>query len=203
MKPGIRRLLDELRGARVLVVHPQDTEGEALIDQLRRIGCKVSGMWPPPRELPRDVDTAFVLVEAGETPALAASVSEDGPTFVAIVDYENPTMLKRLLDSNAHGVVNKPIRSFGILSSLVLARSMHGYTRRLEKKVQKLEETLKARRDVDKAVKILVELKKISESDAYELIRQQATEKRLSMAQIAVTIVGAQDVFGGLGLLGK
>ncbi|MGZ3282907.1 MAG: ANTAR domain-containing protein, partial [Xanthobacteraceae bacterium] len=88
-----------------------------------------------------------------------------------------------------------------ILSSLVLARSLHGYTRRLEGKVQKLEETLKARRDVDKAVKILVTLKKIGEAEAYELIRAQATQKRLSMAQIATTIIGAQDVMAGLGLI--
>ena len=152
-------------------------------------------------ELPNDVDTVFHLVETSETPAFVASASEGGPTFVAIVDYENPTVLRRLLDSNAHGVINKPIRPFGILSSLVLARSMHGYTRRLESKVQKLEETLKARRDVDKAVKILVTLKKIGEAEAYELIRSQATQKRLSMAQIAATIIGAQDVMAGLGLI--
>jgi AmiR/NasT family two-component response regulator len=200
MKPGIRRLIDDLRGARVLVVHPHDAEGEALIDQLKRIGCNVRGMWPPPAELPGDVDTVFHLVEAGDTPALTASATDDGPTFVAIVDYENPTVLKRLLDSNAHGVVNKPIRSFGILSALVLARSMHGYTRRLERKVQKLEETLKARRDIDKAVKILVALKQIGEAEAYELIRQQATQKRLTMAQIATTFIGAQEVLDGLGL---
>src|SRR5207237_1753441 len=108
-------------------------------------------------------------------------------TFIAIVDYENPTILKRLLDSNAHGVVYTPIRSFGILSSLVLARSLRGYTRRLEGKVQKLEDTLKARRDVDKAVKILVALKKISEFEAYELVRQQATQKRLTMAEISAS----------------
>src|SRR6266568_6824801 len=182
MKPGIRRLIEDLRGARVLVVHPRDAEGDALIDQLKRIGCNVRGMWPPPAEMPRDVDTVFHYVEASETPAFPASAVDDGPTLVAIVDYENPTILKRLLDSNAHGVVNKPIRSFGILSSLVLARSLRGYTRRLESKVQKLEDTLKARRDVDKAVKILVCLKKVSEFDAYELIRQQATQRRLTMA---------------------
>jgi two-component system, response regulator PdtaR len=203
MKPGIRRLIDDLRGARVLVVHPRDTQGDALIDQLKRIGCNVRGMWPPPSEMPRDVDTVFHVVEAAETPAFTASATDDGPTFVAIIDYENPTVLKRLLDSNAHGVVNKPIRPYGILSSLVLARSVHGYTRRLEGKVQKLEETLKARRDVDKAVKILVALKRIGETEAYELIRQQATQKRLSMAEIAATIVGAQEVFGGLGLIGE
>ncbi|KIZ47861.1 MULTISPECIES: ANTAR domain-containing protein [Rhodopseudomonas] len=202
MKPGIRRLIEELRGARVLVVHPRDVEGDALIDQLKRIGCNVRGMWPPPAELPNDVDTVFHLVETAETPAFVASASEDGPTFVAIVDYENPTVLKRLLDSNAHGVVNKPLRPFGILSSMVLARSLRGYTRRLEIKVQKLEETLKARRDVDKAVKILVTLKKIDEAQAYELIRSQATQKRLSMAQVAATVISAQDVMTGLGLIG-
>ena len=201
MKPGIRRLMEDLRGARVLVVHPRDAEGDALIDQLKRIGCNVRGLWPPPPEIPRDVDTVFHLVETAETPDFTASATDDGPTFVAIIDYENPTVLKRLLDSNAHGVVNKPIRSFGILSSLVLARSAHGYARRLQGKVQKLEETLKARRDVDKAVKILVTLKKIGETEAYELIRQQATQKRLSMAQIATTIIGAQEVLGGLGLM--
>ena len=201
MKPGIRRLMEDLRGARVLVVRPRDAEGDALIDQLKRIGCNVRGLWPPPAEIPRDVDTVFHLVEAAETPDFTASATDDGPTFVAIIDYENPTVLKRLLDSNAHGVVNKPIRSFGILSSLVLARSAHGYARRLQGKVQKLEETLKARRDVDKAVKILVTLKKIGETEAYELIRQQATQKRLSMAQIAATIIGAQEVLGGLGLM--
>src|ERR1700733_2693935 len=181
MKPGIRRLIEELRGARVLVVHPRDEQGDALIDQLKRIGCNVRGMWPPPTELPRDIDTVFHLVESAETIGATASATEDGPTFVAIVDYENPTVLKRLLDSNAHGVVNKPIRSFGILSSLVLARSLRGYTRRLDAKVAKLEETLKARRDVHKAVQILVGLKKIGEVEAYELIRQQATQKRLTM----------------------
>jgi two-component system, response regulator PdtaR len=202
MKPGIRRLIEDLRGARVLVVHPRDEQGDALIDQLKRIGCNVRGMWPPPTELPRDIDTVFHLVESAETIGATASATENGPTFVAIVDYENPTVLKRLLDSNAHGVVNKPIRPSGILSSLVLARSVHGYTRRLENKVGKLEETLKARRDVDKAVKILVALMQIGEMEAYELIRQQATQKRLSIAQIAATIIGAREVFGGLGLIG-
>jgi len=201
MKPGVRRLIEDLRGARVLVIHPRDAEGEALIDQLKRIGCNVRGVWPPPPVIPNDIDTVFQLVESSEDTVFPASSNEHPLTLVAIVDYENPTILKRLLDSNAHGVVNKPIRSFGILSSLVLARSLRGYTRRLEGKVQKLEDTLKARRDVDKAVKILVALKKISEFEAYELIRQQATQKRLTMAEISASIINAQEMLGGLGVL--
>ena len=202
MKPGVRRLIEDLRGARVLVIHPRDAEGEALIDQLKRIGCNVRGVWPPPPAIPREIDTVFQFVDSSEDAVFPSSSDEHPLTLVAIVDYENPTILKRLLDSNAHGVVNKPIRSFGILSSLVLARSLRGYTRRLEGKVQKLEETLKARRDVDKAVKILVGLKRVTEIEAYELIRQQATQKRLTMAEIAVSIINAQETLGGLGVLG-
>jgi two-component system, response regulator PdtaR len=201
MKPGVRRLIEDLRGARVLVIHPRDAEGEALIDQLRRIGCNVQGVWPPPVTIPHDIDTVFQIVETSEDTIFPTTASEHPVTLVAIVDYENPTILKRLLDSNAHGVVNKPIRSFGILSSLVLARSLRGYSRRLEGKVQKLEETLKARRDVDKAVKILVGLKRVNEIEAYELIRQQATQRRLTMAEVAVSIISAQETLGELGVL--
>jgi AmiR/NasT family two-component response regulator len=201
MKPGVRRLIEDLRGARVLVIHPRDAEGEALIDQLRRIGCNVQGVWPPPATIPHDIDTVFQIVETSGDTIFPTSASEHQVTLVAIVDYENPTILKRLLDSNAHGVVNKPIRSFGILSSLVLARSLRGYSRRLEVKVQKLEETLKARRDVDKAVKILVGLKGVNEIEAYELIRQQATQRRLTMAEVAVSIISAQETLGELGVL--
>lgn len=201
MKPAIRRVIEELRGAQMLVVHPRDSECDALIHQLQRIGCAVRHAWPPPDALPGDVDTIFHLVEANDLPAFAI-MPEDGPTLIAIVEYENPTVLKRLLDSNAHGVVQKPIRSFGILSTMVLARSLRGYAQRLNVKVRKLEDTLKARRDVDKAVKILVALKQISETEAYELMRTQATQKRLSMGQIAATIIGAQELLGGLGLFG-
>jgi two-component system, response regulator PdtaR len=201
MKPGVRRLIEDLRGARVLVIHPRDAEGDALIDQLKRIGCNVRGVWPPPPVIPHDVDTVFQFVDSSEDTVFPVGSNERELTLIAIVDYENPTILKRLLDSNAHGVVNKPIRSLGILSSLVLARSLRGYTRRLEGKVQKLEDTLKARRDVDKAVKILVALKQISEFEAYELVRQQATQKRLTMAEIAMSIINAQEMLGGLGVL--
>lgn len=190
--------MDDLRGARILVIHPRDREGETLIDQLKRFGCDVQGLWPAPAHLPTQYDTVFLLLE----PDQSIAVPDERPTLVAIVDYENPTVLKKALDISAEGVVNKPLRAFGILSALVLARAQHGYVGRLNTKVRKLEETLKARREVDKAVRILMSLKKVDEAEGYEILRQQATQKRLSMAEIARGIIQAQEALGGLGLLG-
>jgi two-component system, response regulator PdtaR len=46
-------------------------------------------------------------------------------------------------------------------------RAVDNYQGRLEGKINKLEETLRARRDVEKAIRILMELKNIEENDAY------------------------------------
>jgi AmiR/NasT family two-component response regulator len=203
MKPGTRKLISDLREMCVLVVHPDDSERRALINQLKRFGCQVRVAWPPTAEPAGDIDTIFQLVDSSEDTRPPPPVRVGGPTFLAIVEFENPVVLKQLLDHSAHGVITKPIRPFGILSALVLARSMNGYAHRLETKVKKLEETLKGRRDVEKAVKYLVTIKSVTEMEAYEMLRRQATQKRISMARVAATILGARDVPDGMGLLGE
>lgn len=198
MSGSTRELLDALRSTRVLVLHPADHEREALLGQLRRIGCEAQAAWPAPRDLPMGVDVVFLLVEQGSRPSPTWTIAETGPTLIAIIEYENPVALKALLDSNAHGVVVKPLRPFGILSALALARALHGYARRVEAKARRLEETLRARRDVEKAARILAAMRGVSESQAYELIRAQATRKRVSMAVIAARLIDAQDVLKDL-----
>jgi len=53
MGRGIKKVLDDLRAVRILVLHPRDDDGDALIRQLRRIGCDVRAAWPIPDEVPK------------------------------------------------------------------------------------------------------------------------------------------------------
>jgi AmiR/NasT family two-component response regulator len=185
----------DLRDTRVLVVHPADHEIDELLRHLRRIGCQVRLAWPAPALLPAEADVVFFAVSAsGATPLPQPSPGTD-PALIAIVDYENPTALKSLLDSNAHCFVSKPIRPSGILSSLVMARALHGYQGRLLAKVAKLEETLRSRREIERATRILMEVKGLTEDRAYQLIRQQATAQRLAMGVVARSIITAHRVF--------
>lgn len=194
MSAGVRQLMEDLRSRRVLVVHPLDREGDALVAQLKRIGCQVKTAWPAPRFLPDETDTVFCLIDKNAADAPGWMLEDRTPTFIAIIDYENPTILRAVLDANAHGVISKPIRAFGILSTLVLARSQHSYTARLDGKVRRLEETLKSRRDIEKAVRILATMRGLAETEAYEFVRGQATKRRVSMAQIAAAIITTQDL---------
>jgi AmiR/NasT family two-component response regulator len=187
--------LRELRGMRVLVIHPADHEIDELVRHLRRIGCQARLLWPAPPALPPDADVVFFAIcPTGPAVVLQPAPGAE-PSLIAIVDYENPTALKSLLDSNAHCFINKPIRPSGILSSLVMARALHGYQGRLLAKVAKLEETLRSRREIERATRILMEVKGLSEDRAYQLIRQQATAQRLTVGVVARSIITAHRVF--------
>lgn len=196
------RLFDDLRHLRVAVIHPPGEDRDILVNQLKRIGCQVAWIWPFSAAAPADTDVIFFLVDR-ENEAIASWCSAESDTvLIALIDYENPTILKALLSTNARGVITKPLRAFGILSTLVLARASTSYEKRLLNKVGKLEETLRSRRDIEKAVNILVERKNISPGDAYEEIRRQATAQRITVAQIAAGLIQANEAFSKLGLLG-
>jgi len=198
MAIGIKRLFDELRGISVAVIHPPGADCNVLLDQLRRIGCPVRALWPYPPAPPADTDVVFVLVpaERGSEP-LWSGVDSDA-VVIALVEYENPTVLKGILDLNAQAVINKPFRPTGVLSTLILARSTKGYQDRLLSKVKKLEETLRSRREIERAVKLLAERQGVTDIQAYEQIRRQASSKRIAILEVCAAINSAGSVLDGL-----
>lgn len=200
MSAGARRILEDLRRARVLVVHPRDDDGTALLEHLRRLGCGVEAAWPPPAALPDGVDTVFALLDDGAAERLAPVLERAAPAVVAIVSYESPTALKGIVDVNAHAVITKPLRLAGVLTQFALARYRHGYEGRLGAKIRKLEDTMKGRRVVEKATRMLMSSNGLDEDAAYRLIRDRATAKRLSMTAVAESLVAAHEAMTGLGL---
>lgn len=185
----------ELRGLRVTVLHPMDREIDELLRHLKRVGCQTEQHWPPPSILAATTDVVFFAI-APEGPLVPLPrLGEPAPALVAIVDYESPSAVKCLLDTDAHSFITKPIRASGIVSSVLIARSLHSYQSRLLAKVSKLEETLRSRREIERATRILMEMKRLDEDSAYQLIRSQATSQRLGMGVVARSIITAYRVF--------
>ena len=200
MNTSARRLFDDLRTLRVVVIHPPGDDRSILEEQLRRIGCPVRIVWPFPSQLPVDADVIFFLVGPEIRSAGNWCVADTTATLIALSEYENPTALKMLVDTQAHGVITKPYRSTGILSTLVLARASSGYQQRLQNKIGKLEEAIKARRHVEKAIRILMEAHRLKENEAYEHMRSRATSLRVTVGEIATMVIDAYEAMEKLGL---
>ena len=187
--------LKELRALKIAVIHPDDADGMQLTQQLQRIGCQVQAFWPPVQVLPAGIDIAFMAVR----PDIIGlrfewTQREDAPTVIAVVTYENPTIVDAVLALGAQAVLPSPVRSFGLLTALVLARETHKDNRSLARRLRKVEAKLLGARHLADAKVVLMKTHHISETQAYDLMREQAMSKRTTIEEIAGTIVHASEV---------
>jgi len=188
-------LMRDLRSLRVLVVHPNDQDGDSILQQLRRIGCQAMVAWPPAAVLPAEVDLVIVAVRP-ETIGLPLpwATAAEGPPIIAVVNYENPVIVEAVLRMRTAGLLTSPVRSFGLLTVLVLARKIATEREAAEKKLKRLEAKLAGIDTIRRAKEIIAAAHGIAEREAYQVIRKQATIKRITVEEIAAAIINANDV---------
>ena len=188
-------LLRNLRNLRVMVFHPKDADGELIAQQLQRIGCQVISMWPAPCDLPDTVDVVFCAVRPDHE-AVRCHWMGDQPALpvIAIINYENPTVIDAALRMGALAVLISPVRSAGILSSLAMALHAHSELGDMRRRVTRLEQKLLSVNQISEAKAILVRTRNISDADAYRLIREQAMSKRVATEEIARAIINADGI---------
>lgn len=192
----VSELIRNLRSLRVLLVHPKDREAEDLLEHLNRIGCQVQTQWPPPREVPSNIDVVFLALRQVVEDNIEFHWDADEPpaVLIAIVDYENPIIVERVLQMKAQAVIGLPLRPFGVLANVLLSVTNHKREKKLLAYNERLRSKLKAKNDIDKAKSILIQAHGISEDRAYEFIREQAMNKRTTIEAIASSIINASDL---------
>ncbi len=187
--------LRDLRSLRVCVFHPHDHDGAQLTQQLQRIGCSVHAFWPPLASPPPGTDIVFIALCPDRLIALDDWYTDDEtPPTIAVLNYENPTVMEAMLRIDAKAVVTSPIRSFGLLSALVLAREIGRERKKLRKRIMRLEEKLGSARKVSEAQDILCRQRGVSKDEAYRIMREQAMAKRMTVEEIAAAIINAKDI---------
>jgi AmiR/NasT family two-component response regulator len=194
---GTPRLMRELRSLRVVVFHPDDLDGQELLAQMQRIGCQVKAFWPPLNRLPEDTDLIFFAIRpevlAMDLPWLTR---DDIPPVVPVVNYENPVIIEAVLKLNAFAVIASPVKSFGLLTSIVVAVNQAEKARTRERYILRLEQRIAGMRKITKAKAILMKTRGLSEDDAYKIIRDQAMTKRVTAEEIADAVINANEILG-------
>jgi AmiR/NasT family two-component response regulator len=190
-------VLRDLRDLRVQVIHPPDDEGKNLVDHLKRIGCTVEPVWPIPESPSTQADIVMLAIDfhvRDEIRKLLRTKSDRSAALIAVVDYENPSTLQLVLESGALAVTEKPIRPFGLLTNVILARTLWIDRRKTERRLQKLEAKLSGIQKIQRAKAILMQTQQLSEDEAHSTIRKQAMSKRTPMEDMATAIINANEL---------
>jgi two-component system, response regulator PdtaR len=176
----------------VWIVHPADADAQVLMSTLRRAGARPEHAWPPPERWPANVDAAYWLL-AGRPRVLPTASEETDTALIAVLEPGVADLQRLLADCSPHAVLSKPLHPFAILTSLLAARSVVQYERRLKTKVRKLEETLRSIRQVEQAKAILMRLRNLGEQEAYDFLRKRAMDRRVPVGDVAAAIIEAND----------
>lgn len=190
-------ILRDLKGLRIQVIHPPDSEGVALVNHLRRIGCNCETTWPLPDTVSPTAAIVLVSIEQENRDKilkLFRPIQSSDPALLAVVSFEDPGTLQVVLECGALAVIERPIRPFGLLTNLTIARSLWLDRQNAAKRIRKLERKLAGNNRIVKAKGILMETQGFSEQDAYESIRRQAMAKRVSMDDLAAAIINAHEL---------
>lgn len=189
--------LRDLRDLRVQVIHPPDDEGKSLVEHLKRIGCTVEAVWPIPDSPSAHADILMLIIDfhaRDEIRKLLRGRNDEEAAIIAIVDYENPSTLQLVLESGALAVTEKPIRPFGLLTTVILARTLWIERRERDRRLRKLEAKLSGIQKIQRAKVILMQSQNLSEDDAYSTLRKQAMAKRIAMEEMASAIINANEL---------
>lgn len=190
-----QNLLRRLRRKRVLVIHPDDEDRRTLLAQLRRIGCQTEKLATSPDVLPSEINVVLFLLLRNQADNSVQWMAEgSGITRIAIISYETPEILTALERLHVHAVVSKPIRIFGVLAALTTAISLSQHEARLQQRVRSLDDTLKARRRIEKAVAILSKRHDITEEISYKRLREKSMRDNVTISDIADAVIASDDV---------
>ncbi|MDR5780917.1 ANTAR domain-containing protein [Caballeronia sp. LZ065] len=182
------------RHARVLVFHPDDNDGQTLANHLRRMGFQVERCWPPLDTLPERVDLVFRALLPEERAPSGEWSGPDAPPVICVVAYENPTFIDQAIKLGADGIVTTPVRASGLLSTVVMALYHSKRSRQHAQRIAKLEQKLLDSRHLQEAKNILMIMHRVSEREAYDMLRAQAMEKRVTIDDICHSVIQAGEV---------
>lgn len=176
-------LIKDLRLLKILLVQPENGADQALRSHLERIGCQVQEIWPPPASYDENIDIVFVMLDRLIERRLHFTWQAEDPSavLIAVIDYENPLSIDRLLHMRVNAVIGLPIRPFGILTNLLAAVNNHRRERRLRQNLVRLQAKLESCRLVERAKLAIMLTDSQSEKEAYGMLRQVAMKRRTTV----------------------
>ncbi len=178
----------------IVVAVVRDESGQVLLRELQRTRARVRHLWPLGEPLPEDCDVVFC--EAAPEVARLVPWPPGQPT-AALVMVVSPTAdLDVLRRATPDAVLHRPFSPQAVLTGLMVAHANFTYASRLRQRIQKLDETSRTIRSVERAKTMLMQARKMREEEAYRFIRNQAMTRRISIGAFATAIVESGDALG-------
>ena len=176
----------------IAVALPRDRDSDLLMRELQRTRARVRHVWPLTEKLPSDADVIYCDLTPGLVERTPWVTGRPKAALVVVLDARPD--LELLHNVAADAVLHRPISADAVATSLMQAHSAFAYGDRLRSRIDKLDETLRAFRSVERAKAILMKRNQIQEDDAYQYLRRQAMDRHATISSVAAAIIDAHEI---------
>lgn len=120
---------------------------------------------------------------------VAEKLAELDIPCVMLTAFSQSDLVGRAASAGAMAYLLKPFKPTELMPAIQVAMSRHSELKALEAEIQDLSERLETRKLMDRAKGLLQARMSLSEPDAFRWIQKSAMDRRISMSQVAKTVI--------------
>ncbi len=191
-----------MSATRILIAEDNDLVSLTLEEQLRDLGYEVVGIARSGSEalsMSQRLNPDLIMMdirmpEMDGTEAAARIRTQNPVPIIMLTAYADKDTVRKAEAAGAMAYLVKPVKETELPPAINIALARFKDLRELEDRVGELEESLEARKLIERAKGILMQRLQLTEREAYERLRQRARDKRIKMREIAQAIIDAEDL---------
>ena len=119
----------------------------------------------------------------------AEALAEHKIPVVLLTAFSSPDLVDRASAAGVYNYVVKPFNPANLIPALRIALSLHSRMVEAERDLEDASERLEARKLTERAKALLIEKMKMNEPDAFRWIQKASMDRRLTMRQVAQTVI--------------
>ena len=132
------------------------------------------------------MDIKMPVMDGLET---AEALSEHNIPVVLLTAFSSPDLVDRASAAGVYNYVVKPFNPANLIPALRIALSLHSRIAEAERDLEDANEKLESRKLTDIAKALLIEKMKMNEPEAFRWIQKASMDRRLTMRQVAQTVI--------------
>lgn len=188
---------------KVLLVEDEGLVAAGLRGQLEEIGHQVVGLATDGHQavgLASSLDPDLLIMDIripgmDGIEAARAILSQKAIPIVFLTAYTDDDLLQRAGDAGAMAYLLKPVNGPNLRSAIQVALARFKELDALRHEVTDLKEVLETRKVVEQAKGILMKRLQLSEAEAFRRLQQRSRSKRMTIREVAASILGAEEAF--------
>jgi two-component system, response regulator PdtaR len=195
-------MVDEARRPRIVIADDESIIRMDLREILTHLGYDVVGEASDGRtalELARKLQPDLVILDI-KMPGMdgieaAEYVTEEGlAPVVLLTAYSEQALIGRAKNAGVAGYLVKPFRESELMPVIELTLARFSEMKGMEHEVGELREKLEARKTIERAKGMLMEIHGLTEAEAFNRMRRTSMDSRKSMRDVAEAILLTHQV---------